>query len=68
LLIAPALYLPVEGLLDVPNGTIFVASNTGEAAGTLQDEVYHISTPTAAQLMTKHKYIPEDLMKSTRII
>jgi hypothetical protein len=56
------------GLSDVPNGTIFWPSNPGSASIGYQDDVYNISTPTAAQLRTKYKFTPEDLTKSTRII
>ena len=66
--VPPGKYFPLYALGDVPNGTIFSATNTAGTLGNTCDQTYNISTPTQAQLQKKYKYTPEDLRNSTRII
>ncbi|KUJ08199.1 uncharacterized protein LY89DRAFT_337845 [Mollisia scopiformis] len=61
-------YFPLFGAGDMPNGTIFPATDSGQFGIEACDTVYNLSTPLAEELRTKYRYTPADLRNSTRII
>jgi hypothetical protein len=58
----------MNGLPNVPNGTIFHAIDAAATAVSNCDARYNVSTPSADQLRTQYKYTEADLRESTRII